>query len=241
MFLGIALVIAVFCMIRSFVGPASSSQSTKMPIVPKTEAIKQMLFKEFPNQNKNFKLQILSSYDESIQSRGNPSIVMLVYDDDSAISDCILNRIFKVFGVKNVPELDGRHLKTFDIEKAKLEIDNRLENAFKSGQRYFLVKNIQEIPNSAMLIFYKYGDILPDVKYPGVMIFFTYKLKNSLSSEEPQSIKGDLTKLTVHVEKELTELWSDIHFDQLMPLFARVTNNVAFVEKDEKSCKRDEF
>jgi len=244
MFMGLVLVIALSSIIRFYARSESTDQVKQKPVVPANEQLlrlNSLLQKEFPNQNKKFISTILSSFDESIITSGNPSIVMLVSDDNAPIGHCVANRIFKVLGDKKVPELDCNNLQLLNKDQAKLEIDNQLENAFKAGKRLFLINNIEAVPSSSMFIFYTYGDSIPEAKFPGVMIFFTYKLKSSLTNEQRKLFRNGLPQLTSFVEQELTELWNDIHFDQLKPLFTRITNNVVLVEKDEQPCNRDEL
>ena len=183
-------------------------------------------------------ITILISYKESIISNGNPSIVILVSDADSATSHCIAKRLFDTLNVKYVQELDGNELKSLDKDASKNKIDDQLENAFNSKERYFLIKNIQSILSYSMLLFHGYGDERPAAKFPVVMIFFTYKLKFSLSTEQRELFKNDPSKLSKLVQKELTELWSDMHFDQIKPLLTRITDYVVVLVQNDKNMQK---
>jgi len=54
-----------------------------------------------------------------------------------------------------------------NADGVKLHIDTKLNNLFKNGQRIALVKNINTIPATSMLLFYTYGDDLISAKFPG--------------------------------------------------------------------------
>ena len=60
----------------------------------------------------------------------------------------------------------------------KLHIDNKLNEIFKSGQRIALVKSINRIPPTSMLLFYTYGDDLTSCKYPGIFLQNHFNIKS---------------------------------------------------------------
>ncbi len=58
-------------------------------------------------------------------------------------------------------------IETKNADKIKLYIDTKLNSLFKNGQRIALVKNVDSIPATSMLLFYTYGDDLMSAKFPG--------------------------------------------------------------------------
>jgi len=58
-------------------------------------------------------------------------------------------------------------IETKNADKVKLYIDTKLNSLFKNGQRIALVKNVDSIPATSMLLFYTYGDDLMSAKFPG--------------------------------------------------------------------------
>jgi len=200
--------------------------------------ITNLLEREFPQQNEIFISNFIISYTESILKKKDPSVIILVSDENSAKSHCIARRVVQTYGDKNLPELDGNEFKGMPSEEAKIEIDKRLVKTFKNSKnKYFMIKNMENIPGNSMLIFHGYGDIGNNAKFPGVVIFLTYNLPKKLSHEERQIFIKSPKRLTQYVEGELKQLWKDIDFDRIYPLFARITKNVVFVEHEELPCR----
>jgi len=52
-------------------------------------------------------------------------------------------------------------------DQVKLHIDTTLNGIFMNKNRIALVKDIEKIPATSMLLFYTYGDDLLSAKYPG--------------------------------------------------------------------------
>ena len=120
-----------------------------------------------------------------------------------------------------------------DSNRAKLILDNRLIDIFNSGNKLAMIKNIQHIPAKSMILFYTYGDILPDAKYPGVLILMRLNLNENLNDQQKAKYLKSTAGLSLFVETHLRSLWSkSIHEDQLAPLFSRIGNNIILVNNE---------
>lgn len=206
-----------------------------------------LLKSKYPSQTGLFWANIISTYQHTILRSKDPAIILIVSDNStkttaSELTYDILNMIKKsieeteerifnlndlVISPKSDPNLvdliDGR-----EADKVKLHIDTKLNRLFNNGQRIALVKNVDVIPATSMLLFYTYGDDLMSAKFPGVIILMTVQLDEII--QENYLKQKDVTSL---VEKHLLETWSkDVGEDQLKPLFTRIANNVVLVRSE---------
>lgn len=125
-----------------------------------------------------------------------------------------------------------RSIESREVDRAKLEVDTRLDRIFRADEKLALVRNIQKMPAQAMILFYTYGDY-ENAKFPGVLIFMSLSLEHELSNDERARFNDRIASLTEFVEDYLFNLWkSEIAADQLRPLFTRIANNLCFVKGD---------
>lgn len=125
-----------------------------------------------------------------------------------------------------------RSIESGENDRAKLEVDTRLDRIFQADEKLALVRNIQNMPARAMLLFYTYGDF-ENAKFSGVQIFMSLSLESMLSSDERTRFENKLASLTEFVENHLFNLWkSEIAADQLRPLFTRIANNLCFIRSN---------
>lgn len=212
----------------------------------------ELLKSKYPNQTNLFWANIQSTYRHSILKSKDPSIVLIVSDEltknlGSNLAHDILNSV-KASIEENSHNLNDLiinpktdvQLKTSieskNNDKVKLQIDTRLNRIFDNGQRIAMVKNINLIPATSMLLFYTYGDDLLSAKYPGVIILMTLELEEIIGSNDNlrENLQKSQSKLTGYVEDYLFNIWSkQVGEDQLRPLFTRIANNVVLVNYED--------
>ena len=211
------------------------------------------LKEKYPNQTTNFWSNIESSFGHSILESGGPSIILVVNDKSTSnLATKITNDLFDFFlnilkissskiGKDDLvinPIEDGELSNLINSQKfdaAKKYVDTKLDKIFISGYKFALVQHIERLPATTMLLFYTYGDDLPNAKYPGIVILMSLELNNDVSienSKREQILKSG-AKLSELVENHLFDLYSsNIHEDQLRPLFTRIANNVIFINAE---------
>lgn len=204
---------------------------------------------KYPNQSGLFWANIESTYRHSIIKSKDPAIVLIVNDKltsnlASELSYDILNTIKTSIENQRSYNLNNLIINPSDFtdlinaklhDQVKLHIDNKLNKIFQSDQRVALVKNIQQIPATSMLLFYTYGDDLISAKYPGVVILMTLEIDHTISNEQREIFSKSSKKTMEFVESHLFKLWSKfVGEDQLKPLFTRIGNNVIFVNNESK-------
>lgn len=204
---------------------------------------------KYPNQSGLFWANIESTYRHSIIKSKDPAIVLIVNDKltsnlASELSYDILNTIKTSIEDQRSYNLNNLIINPTDFndlinaklhDQVKLHIDNKLNKIFQSGQRVALVRNIQQIPATSMLLFYTYGDDLISAKYPGVVILMTLEIDHTISNEQRETFSKSSKKTMEFVESHLFKLWSKfVGEDQLKPLFTRIGNNVIFVDNESK-------
>jgi len=197
---------------------------------------------KYPNQTSLFWANIESTYRHSIVRSKDPAIVLMVSDKNTNqtgqdLASDILNAIktsteeTQSFHLSNLiisPNDYSDLIKTKQFDQVKLMIDNKLNKIFSNGQRVALVRSIQHVPATAMLLFYTYGDDLLSAKYPGVVILMTLEIDDIIENRE--EIGKTSKKIMEFVESYLFKMWSQfVGEDQLKPLFTRIGNNVVFV------------
>ena len=199
----------------------------------------QKLKTDFKNQSKPFFSNIISCYEHSVIKGQDPSIILLVSNKEMLINtNCVAERLLKRLTHKFDVNIDNL---VIDAEKfigstqndVKKILDDKLTHTFgKLNEKLALIKNIQYLPGNSLLLFHGYGDDVSSAKYPGVVIFLTFTYEDDLSDNKPMSGK----QLTQFIEKKITEKFSEhISYDQLKPLFTRITNNIVKVNY-ENSC-----
>lgn len=208
---------------------------------------------KYPNQTNLFWANIESCYRHSILKSKDPSIILIVsdettrelgnilaYDILSLVHSSVATNTHHLDDLVISPQSDYDLTSLISEDKydeVKLLIDTKLNRVFMNKKKIALVKDIQEIPATSMLLFYTYGDDLLSAKYPGVVILMTLKLEGALENENNRDFRDALmksqSKLTSYVEDYLFNLWSkQVGDDQLRPLFTRIANNVVLVNKE---------
>ena len=199
---------------------------------------------DFKNQQLSFHTNIISCYEQSILSKKDPSIIMLVSDKNSKQNlDCVAKKVLKVLNeaIHGTSEYKNLVISTRsldkDSDKAKFQLDSKLTNLFSHlNKRVALVEDISNIPPKSMMLFYAYGDEYSNSRYNGIVVLLTYTLDIGLSKDKFRLLANDYSLLSSLVEDKLTAEWSnEIHYDQLRPLFSRITNNIVLVDK-ENNC-----
>jgi hypothetical protein len=204
---------------------------------------------KYPNQTSSFWANVESTFVHSIINSKDPSIILIVNDETtSELAAKVTNDLFQSFLnilSKNSkkrdffvdPQGDAELVKLInndEFDLVKSYVDKKLDNIFSSGNKLALVRSIEQLPPTTMLLFYTYGDDLANAKYPGVVIFMSLKLKNIFMEKQNRSdLLKSSAKLNEFVENYLFDLWSNkIGDDQLRPLFTRIANNVIFVNEE---------
>lgn len=204
---------------------------------------------KYPNQTELFWANIGSSFKHSVMESKDPSIVLIVNDQNTRelanrlIKDLMkgLTTVMKsnVYDLDNFivdPVIDSNLKKLINLKdsnKCKLYVDNRLDKIFKDGEKMALVKNVEMLPAHAMLIFYTYGDDLYNAKYPGILILMTLDLDFQIEPAQKSQFLQSQSVLTKFVEDHLFNIWSkQIGEDQIRPLFTRIANNVIFLNTE---------
>lgn len=204
---------------------------------------------KYPNQTSSFWANVESTFVHSIINSKDPSIILIVNDETtSELAAKVTNDLFQSFLnilSKNSkrrdffvdPQDDGELAKLInndEFDLVKSYVDKKLDNIFLSGNKLALVRNIEQLPPTTMLLFYTYGDDLANAKYPGVVIFMSLKLKNIFMEKQNRNdLLKSSSKLNEFVENYLFDLWSNkIGDDQLRPLFTRIANNVILVNEE---------
>ena len=120
-------------------------------------------------------------------------------------------------------------------DDAKKYVDTKLDKIFVSGYKFALVQHIERLPATTMLLFYTYGDDLPNAKFPGIVILMSLELSDmAIETSKREQILKSGAKLSELVENHLFDLYSSkIHEDQLRPLFTRIANNVIFINTED--------
>lgn len=197
------------------------------------------------NQTDLFWANIESSFKHSVVQSKDPSVVLFVNDRETKsltqrlIVDIVKGLQYRVLKRKSpltnliIDPISDSSLKNLidsnEMDKTKLYVDTKLDELFKSEEKLALIKNIELMPASTMILFYTYGDY-ENAKYPGVLIFMNLNLDETISSDQRQMFQENLSTLSEFVEGHLFELWSqEIGADQLRPLFTRIANNLVFV------------
>ena len=214
------------------------------------------LKEKYPNQTNSFWANIESSFEYSIIGAGAPSIILLVNDKlTNRLADQLTTDLFECFLkiLKTSPNNWKDDLVISPLNDAELlnlisngkydmtkkYVDNRLDKIFLNGNKFALVRNIEKLPATTMLLFYTYGDDLTNAKYPGIVILMCLELDDVFieSSKRSQLLKSG-AQLSEFVENYLYDLWStNIHEDQLRPLFTRIANNVIFINNENSNKK----
>jgi hypothetical protein len=201
------------------------------------------LIEVFPNQDRLFFSNIISSYENSILKNRDPAIILMVSDKNTRKSlKCVSRKLLEVLNhaanqcykrvdtnslvvsTKNLIDLNAETAKSI-LDKALVEIIDK----YKS--RFVLVDDVLNIPPESMLIFHGFGDDESNSRFKGIIILLTLDIDEFFYDEEM-----NVKRLTGIVDKYLSQKWSNfIDYDQLRPLFARIMNNVVFV-KNEIDC-----
>lgn len=204
---------------------------------------------KYPNQTRLFWANIESTYRHSIVKTRDPSIILIVSDKLTShtgheLASDILNAIKTSIEDQQSSNLNNlvispaeysNFIESKQFDQVKLIIDNKLNRIFQSGQRVALVRSIQQIPATSMLLFYTYGDDLLSAKYPGVVILMTLEIDDILLVEQRAQLANNSKKIMEFVETYLFQMWSKfVGEDQLKPLFTRIGNNVVFVNNESK-------
>lgn len=206
-----------------------------------------LLKSKYPQQTNLFWANIKSSYQHSILRAKDPSIILIVNDKEtrnlaSDLAYDILNSVKAsieeqthnlndlIISPKTDSEL--KHLiEQKKSNKIKLHIDTKLNKLFFHGQKIALVKNIEVVPATSMLLFYTYGDDIHSAKYPGIVILMTLEIDDTMDNKK--ELLQSQSKLTGYIESYLFSLWSkEVGEDQLRPLFTRIANNVIIVNTE---------
>ncbi len=205
------------------------------------ENLKMQLSVNFPNQSRQFQLNVISSYKHSILESSDPSIVILVSDKKSGDNlNCVAERLLAT--LDNSTDFEDAIIRPRDLttdvndaESVKLVLDKKLEEIY-TKKRVGLVENIESIPPQSMILFYTYGDDVSTSKIPGIILMFTLKLDIDFLPTHYLLFSNNVAKLSQLLEDYLKNLWlSHIDSDQLLPLLSRITNNLILVN-DEKYC-----
>jgi len=194
---------------------------------------------KYPNLTSKFWANIESTYRHSIVKSKDPSIILIVNEKTDSklaynISFDILNLI-KTSIDKEKSNIKDLIINSSDLnclsdpKRVKIEIDNKLNYLFASGEKVTLIRNIEFIPAEVMLLFMSYGDDFANARYTGVIILMTLEIKK-LEVKDKDSFLKSSRQMTQYIEGYLLDLWSKfIGEDQLIPIFTRIANNVLFV------------
>ena len=233
---------AIFNNLNYFFGNIWKDISVKIfgdkTITKKTETFVEELMKEFPNQSRNFFHTIISCYDYSVVNELGPSIIILVSNHkESKNNKCVSRRLLKFLSnSKDIKKLiiNTKNFKTKQNKDAKLLLDRDLSYIFgEYREKIALVENIENIPAEAMLLFYAYGDEFLQAKFKGILILFTYELKEELSKDSKKQLFNNYAKLSTLVENELNDEWSPyVEYDQLHPLYTRIGNSIILLNEE---------
>jgi hypothetical protein len=201
------------------------------------------MVENFPNQDRLFYNNIISSYENSILKNRDPAIILMVSDKNTKKSfKCVSRKLLKILNDAvnlcykridtNSLVVDTKNLINLNSETAKSILDKDIvEIIEKSKSRIVLVDDVLNIPPESMLIFHGFGDDESNARYKGIIILLTVEIDEIFYDEEM-----NVKRLTAIVDKYLSQKWSNfIDYDQLRPLFARIMNNVVFV-KNEIDC-----
>jgi hypothetical protein len=207
----------------------------------KFDVLKTRLVEDFPNQSKEFHLNILSTYKHSVLEALDPSIVLLVSDKNSGKNlKCVTEKVLTVLADKT--DVNNIRVSPLDLmanrtgtQDVKMELDKKLEEIF-AVSRIGLVENIELIPPQSMILFYTYGDDVHTAKFPGILLMFTLQLDIELAQTHHLLFSNNVSKFSQFLEDYLKNLWqSHIDSDQLLPLLARIANNLILIN-NEKNC-----
>ena len=208
---------------------------------------------KYPNQTTNFWSNIESSFGHSILESGGPSIILVVNDKSTSnLATKITYDLFEsFFGILKIssskigkddliinPMQDNELFNLInkqEYDDAKKYVDTKLDKIFVSGYKFALVQHIERLPATTMLLFYTYGDDLPNAKFPGIVILMSLELSDmAIETSKREQILKSGAKLSELVENHLFDLYSSkIHEDQLRPLFTRIANNVIFINTED--------
>ena len=259
-------VVFCFCLIimSNFLGPKmnyndtdenllSSSNSNKLNDMSvfknKFEAKLLALKEKYPNQSNSFWANIESSFRHSIISAKDPSIILMVSDQNTAslasrMSADLKESFVSIMQTNNAneeliisPKTDtelGKLIFDKKYDSVKKYVDSKLNRIFSKGHKFAFVQNIEQLPATTMLLFYTYGDDLMNAKFPGIVILMSVQLSDiAIEDLERAKLLNSSAKLSEYVEAYLFKLWSPyIHEDQLRPLFTRIANNVILVNNE---------
>lgn len=203
------------------------------------------LKKIYPNQSEYFWINIESCYKHSVVKSEDPSIILMIYDEESAntyskLSREVLNYLDKIYKSNGHVLISTKNDKNFNdlIERknsddSKLYVDSKLSEHFESGGKLALIEDVQQFPAHSMVLFYAYGDEKKYAKFPGVLIFMSLKLDEILDTKRKNDYSLKPKKLREFAESYMFNMWSKwIREDQLRPLFTRIANNVILVNNE---------
>ncbi len=208
---------------------------------------------KYSKQTNRFWANIESTFRHSVLNSKDPSIVLVVNDQQTRnVSAILVDDIVKLyFDTLNRqqnswlidPSKDAdliELIRSENSDKVKMVMDDRLKAIFDHGDKIALIKNVQVLPAKSMLLFMSYGDLQAYAKYQGVLIIMTLDVGEEFDEQERAKLTRKTDYLYAYVQNYLTKLWSKIVGpDQLEPLYTRIANNVILVspEDDLKPAK----
>ncbi|RNA43333.1 torsin-1A-interacting 2 [Brachionus plicatilis] len=221
--------ISVMVLLGSFLYRIISSKSVSKP--SKYHSLKFDLIDElkqnYPNQSDHLWINIESCFKHSVVKSKDPSIILMIYDEQTASTYSKLSQ--QILKYLNKIDKSSRHVVLMENNKpdeSKLYIDSKLSAHFKSGGKLALIEDIHQLPAHTMVLFYAYGDEEKYAKFPGVLIFMSLKLDEALDAQSKFAFLKSSKKLREFAEGYMFNLWSKwIGEDQLRPLFTRIANN----------------
>ena len=195
----------------------------------------------FPDQNRAFFGNLISSYDISIIKNQDPSFIILISHSKSNLN-CFSKKLLKILSKASNRNNDYESLivKTIklvnkDHDVAKEILDKDLSKIFNAN-KIALIDDISNIPAKSMILFHGFADDVSNSKFKGVMILINLVIDEPLSEEEYNDLSNSPKNLNLFAEKKLNEiLTKEFQYDQLRALYSRILNNIILL-KNDPSC-----
>ncbi|KAG7487553.1 hypothetical protein MATL_G00024710 [Megalops atlanticus] len=135
-----------------------------------------------------------------------------------------------------VLHIDGTSEAKLDSDQAKLDIDNKLRDAFEGDKRAAVIHRFEELPPGSTLIFYRYCDH-ENAAFKGASLIFTVlveeeELRSNLSLSAVEEIVQDHIQ-DKFLSSDLPASFDKMDMDKLGGLWSRISHLILPVAAEE--------
>ncbi|XP_036375923.1 torsin-1A-interacting protein 2-like, partial [Megalops cyprinoides] len=140
-----------------------------------------------------------------------------------------------------VLHIDGISEAKLDSDQAKLDIDNKLKDAFEGDKRAAVIHRFEELPPGSTLIFYRYCDH-ENAAFKGASLIFTVlveeeELRSNLSLSAVEEIVQDHIQ-DKFVSSDLPASFDQMDMDKFGGLWSRISHLILPVAAEEPIERR---